>query len=733
MHITKERLLPQAKSYSSIFDIIASTPYNNVFYKNSKRVNRDVSVFQVTCGDTANGKFNSSSEILNQTLFVTSEKYHELNKNSTHKSITHSTSTIFYDLDDIVKRHSFNCIYELTSSKANVLKVINMSLNQNGFKGKSNVVVQECATQIHPKVIPKDSIEINSKKIKKSFPNDGEMSSEIYLRNDYADDNQEINNYYDREFNNRHQKFWSYAKYRTEYTNPKSEEKKHKKKDRGKHREDPCPCQLFSYACPCTDKKSLTELAQNSKTFTVANQVTSTTRIISGDEKELKISKIQNNKNKTVRKDKPTNMSNNEFNSYEATTSRNEPTIKISDYEDNLTIKDVQSKSECIYRSSPRRNKTVDNDDTCEHEPRCELVPICQILPIDNIYDNHNIKKSSPRSTPRVIRITKGCRHHPPCTVVPSCQRANVLKNNCEYIPPCLHRPRCVNLPLCVPFSKSLHYDEIARQVDDTDKNECLHYTKCKYIPEYQQDINNNMENPISVVSHVQNACEFLNNYHSPQYIIHSKSKCLTNTFSPYQILSPDPCNCCKSNKSCQYDCLDCKCDMTNTAKIYGSSEAVIFIRDVGCQFRNKKYSPRDSILQSKHSSASFDSTDMKMGDYYANVRTLRYEDKFTNPISHAIVSVSTLSVTSVEIDTRCPTHAMSTNLNHRETTGFDPKPAKSPFIAAFTTHTAMLNPRIPVQNNKSHRSFFKEKYKKIFSVKRRRRSRAIFAPYNRA
>ncbi|XP_059053750.1 uncharacterized protein LOC131848021 [Achroia grisella] len=793
MHVTNEKILPHAKSHTSIYELFGSTLVNNTLYKNAKRGN--VSIFQTTCDNTSTKYTSERSEMLNQTSYTTCEKYHVLNKDSSHKSIIHSTSTLFYNLDDITKRHSFHYISEFSSSNANVRKVMNISLNPNGFKGKANAIVQECGTQLQPNIIHKDSIEINSKKIKKYFPNDADISSEIFLRDDYADTNKN-SHYNNKELSDRQQKFWSYAKYRTEYTNPLSEKKKHKKKDRGKRTEDPCPCQLFSYACPCSDKKSLTELAQNSESFMVAHQSTSTSKIISENLKNIKATNVNNNKNESIKENKPTSA--REFKNFDIATTSN-PVVKDSDQNDSLKlmnnmqnieggsiisksnkrrkkivcpncrekveimstteeedslkcnnlssykIRNILSKS-YAYRSSPIRNRPVNDDGTCEHEPRCELIPICQILPTDNIYVNPNIKKMSPKSTPRIIRITKACRHHPPCTVAPSCQRANILKNNCEFIPPCLHQPRCVNLPLCVPICKNLFYDETTRKVDNIENNDCPHIPRCKYIPECQRDINSvrNMDNSINMVSQVQNACEFLNGFQSPPYSTHTKSPCLANSFSPCQIPSLTRCNCYKSNKSCQYHCLDCKCNITNLPKEHESSEAVIFIRDVGCQFRNKNYSHTNSVLQSTHSSTSFDLANVRKGDYYTNVHTLIYEDKFTNPISCNKGSESTLSISNLGIDSQCPTSKAIVARNSRDRNGFNPKPTTSPYIAAFTTYTGMFPSEISVHNNKavdksvhpkcqfnnniftvkSHRSFFRGKYKKMLTVKRRRKSR---------
>ncbi|CAH0584407.1 unnamed protein product [Chrysodeixis includens] len=781
------------KSYTTVFDAFGGTSYDNMLLLNTDRSKRERLVFH---GDSVNPSLEC--DYPEPKSLVTSERYNHLNNvvNSSCKTIVPSTSTIFYDLDDIAKRHSFHCLTEVSMSAAKILKAPKMP-KHSAFRTKS--IVQECATQIHPKLLPRDSREINAKKVKKRYSNDA-LSSEIFLRDDeYIRDYQKKYNEYYKDMTDRQQKFWSYAKYRTEYTKPIPEEKRTKKKDKGKRIEDPCPCQLFSYACPCTDKKSLTELARNSKSLTVADQVTSTMRILIDEIKDKKSSKSKKNKGEPVKEDKPTNTSAVEM--IEVTIPKDDPPIEIANKRDvpilvdhknnkqhkgrkksrrilcpkckekvdviintsstedddplkceNSSIyrsKEIPSTAAYAYRASPNslRSKTME-EDLCLHEPRCEMLPVCQILPSDNYYNansNSVKKRTAPKSSPRIIRITKACRHHPPCTVVPSCQRANVLKNNCEYIPPCLHRPRCVNLPLCVPFSKSLHYEEASSKlVDDMENSDCPHIPRCKYVPVCQHDsLTNTMEHhQINMVTRVQNGCEFLNDYSPQAYLLNPKTTCLANPFSPCQ-LSSTPCytdpRICRTNKSCQFDSSHCKC--TNEAKDEPSIETVIFIRDVGCQFRSKGYSPKNYVLQSKISSNSFDYVDVKMGNYYANGHTLRYEDKFTSPPSVEEHSFSTASVTS-ELDSECPSHGRRANqfLKHRPATGFIPKSA---YVAAFSTRTecgtavpkyVKTKSDIPEVREirdcrsafpvKSRTSFLKGKYRKIFSVKRRRKSR---------
>ncbi|KAG6444751.1 hypothetical protein O3G_MSEX003505 [Manduca sexta] len=402
----------------------------------------------------------------------------------------------------------------------------------------------------------------------------------------------------------------------------------------------------------------------------------------------------------------------------------------------------------CRAPLSKNHKGKIENDgDICFHEPRCEMVPVCQILPCDDNYLNSKSNKSqtSPKQNTRVIRITKACRHHPPCTVVPSCQRANVLKNNCEYIPPCLHRPRCVNLPLCVPFSKSMHYEEVNKHVDENENSECPHVPRCKYIPLCQHDsLVNNVNHQIHMIPQMQHACEFMNGYQTPAFLITPQTNCMPNSYSPCQVSSPNTCSY-KPSKSCQYDCTDNKCYTFNVPKASNSNEMVVFIRDVGCQFRNKNYSPKESVMQSKVSSESIDFVDVKIDKYYTDVHTLRYEDKFTNPISGGEVSLSSGSLsTSIENNTNSPSHEQRATRNSPRSrqTGFSPEAA---YVTAFniygepTATAAHISPNslkelskcdarmcrdcLNPSNVKSRKSLLNHKYKKMFNRRKKCRS----------
>ncbi|XP_061378120.1 uncharacterized protein LOC133319076 [Danaus plexippus] len=776
----------QPRSFSCFSDILSPAPFDDVYHLDDQKTKNAIPVFQASCYSKCKSSYNTEeSHLFNRTSYVTSENYHSLNKNISDKSMVRSTSTLFYDLDKIAKRHSYHSMAEGLASKSIKLKRNSNKTNKTCFVAKSEAIVQECETKIQPKLRVRDSIQTNSKKSKRTSINEPMLSSEIFLNDDGV--SQKCNSYA-QEQDLRQQKFWSFAKYRTEFTNPTSEKKKARKKDRGKRTEDPCPCQLFSYACPCSDKKSLTELAKSSKTQTLAEQVTNTSKPFLAEDQLLIKNSTQYSKEYDCNEEIQTHSDiKNYSNKYDIIASAG-PATQMSlrretskGTDKNLDIKDnSQSKTKSKKkikqvvcpncnekldilstteeeilnaRSSPNaRNNgfttpteniiiknTIQNDiDSCNHDPPCELVPICQILPIDNVYVNTKYKNkysAHKYNQQKSIKITKGCRHHPPCTVVPSCQRVNVLNNNCEYIPQCLHRPRCVNLPICVPFSKTLNYDDLSRTAEEIDNTEYSHTPRYKYHLGYHRDsLSNSVDNQFRAG---QNTCEYVNEYTS-RYLMNSDPIKTPTTFSPFILPSPKPCLCCKYDKSCQYDCLDCKCTSSfkHRIKKSTSSDAVIYIRDVGCQFKYKYISPRNSTLHSKISSSSFDLNNTRANNYYANYHTLRYEDKFTNPISGAELSMSTFTTSSLEIDVHCPSHGK--HAKNKRDTGFNPV-SNSPFVAAFITNTNSCSRnyfdtefssktnrnRLNTYLTKSRRSFLNHKYKKAFSVRRRRKSRA--------
>ncbi|XP_073947004.1 uncharacterized protein [Choristoneura fumiferana] len=791
------------KVYTSMYDIFGPDPYNNPFYVETKKSD-NVSELPL-CGrkalSTKSRSSKSESPRKPPEKLITSEMLNSLMKYSSKSSVLHSSSTSFYDLDSVVKKHSFRCLSEICVSNANILKSLNVNVSpKNGFDGKSDCIVQDCATDVRPAFIRRVSKEIDHKSNRKNMTPDCLLSCDMCLREDDCDvvHHQKSTICYDvNDPNGKGSKFWSYSKYRSENSSVSKKKKDKRRKDKkvdkcSKHAGNPCPCHLFSYGCPCKDKSSLTELPKSSKSLTVAEQNTSTPNIM-----ETICGNVFATKRHSMHmEDKLTGLSGDGLvEKHDKEVSQNDSAFKVTDTKDVTQIdttpcESKQSKKtkrskkmrlikcpkckekveinlemstededslKCqstIYspQESPKTSvlapahsvisdiQEMENEtNACNHEPKCDMVHICQIVPTENI---ECLKKqcNQPRSTPRIIKITKACRHHPPCTVVPSCQRANVLKNNCEYVPPCLHHPRCVNLPLCVPFTKSLHYDETTNNYVDLEENtDGFHVPRYKYMSLCQHD---SLEN--TAIPHMQHAFELRRTQQQQPYF--QNQTCMSNTFSPYQI--PHPCNCCKSNKSCQHgeqDTANCKCFENEVRE--RPSNAVVFIRDVGCQFRDKTYALDDSVLQPRLrytcSSNSFHLPMMRMGNYYTKVHTVRCEDKYTTPKSGEDYSrISIDSITSMEIDANCPSHGFQAT-QKAWPFGFDPESNKSTYVAAYMTHADPTRPPQEAEkaSEKSSNKFssrysddgnvlpvkpgrYKGKCRKTFCVKQRRKSK---------
>lgn len=766
-----------AKSYTSLYDMFCSDPLHNALYKRPKKKNiPDMTVYHAVCGDA-----DPKSEGQNvQPHYITSEIYNRLHKNASLDDLRRSTSTIFYDLDYLARKQSLNYFLDMkcSATKQNIKSNKSKKKDINGFQGKSDIIVQECATQMYPKIV-RDSasaLAAQHKKLKRLYPNDLVLSSEIFLRDNNYEDAQNMKRYFDREVTNQQQKFWSYAKYRAEYRDPIPEEKKSKKKerdrdrDRGKRIEDPCPCQLFSYACPCTEQKSLTELAKNSKSLAVTEQ-TSTSKledyrgksrrdkhdVLTKDNKLVCTSfetisplpKVEHVVQAVVHDLKQASESKftNKFKGKSGRKGRllicphcKEKLEIQSSVEDSLHYHQqisATATAHATFNNNKTSNRTTasmnsQEEECCVHDPPCDLIPLCQVIP-DN-YHNVKMKKMPPK--PRVIRITKACRHHPPCTVVPSCQRANVLKNNCEFIPPCLHRPRCVNLPLCVPISKTFNLEEFAgHQVESVDSCEYTQQHQCKHGTLYPDSMEKDINPQFNFIPQIQNACEFVNRYQyqSNTHPRHT-SVCPAAIFTPYRVVSRTECSLCKLTKSCQYDLTDSKIGSLKESV----SDAVIFIRDVGCQFRNRTYSPTDSIIPSKTSSASFEYiNDRKMGNYFTTVHTLRYQDKFTAPSKVTLYSLTT-SLSTTDVDSQCPSHGnRAMSVKSVRPTGF--APTNTTQYVAFSTHSDCMtfnrnkrgnfHPGFPTCPLQSMRNM--SKAKKKFSTRRRKKSRGSSVALN--
>ncbi|XP_041986535.1 uncharacterized protein LOC121738505 [Aricia agestis] len=512
--------------------------------------------------------------------YVTKEAYYNLNKKISETSVFDSTSTMFYDLDHIITNNQ--TLHCMDNAKAKPFdEVPKNSRKKSGFVANAESIVQECATHT-PRIKPYKTVE--QTRSKKRCASNHKSFSDIFLT-----DNPNMN---DR----REQKRSTIPmdslrnKYHEECKSS-SIETKHKNQYPGKTTDDPCHCQLFSYECPCENEKSLTQLASIGKSLKakIDNNVS---KIRNNDEDKSPVRKTYNTENalsgKKIMKvanflnsNKPTAKSLR-YNNTKITCPHCKEIIIIEDITEDQASNPKET-AEVFEIELPNYSKTklaFPNEASCTHNPPCELIRACQVFSSD--FEFYNLKEKSlagSKNNKRSIRVTKACRHHPPCTVVPSCQKIHVLKNKCEYIPPCLHRPRCINTPLCIPISKAHEYMLINEENYEDNSMEFKPMTRRNY-----GDITYNRVNQDNM--NLQNAYEYLSEY-SPRLAKHPKMDCISSTVLPVKIPLAKPYYNCKIAKSCQFDYKkQINSDKENGKEITDSDE-IIYIRDVGCQFRN--------------------------------------------------------------------------------------------------------------------------------------------------
>ncbi|KAJ2943694.1 hypothetical protein O0L34_g16806 [Tuta absoluta] len=735
-------------------------PELSVFYVNHTRTEKS--------SDPAESTRNHTKPV-NESAYITKERFYFLNRDLSNNCVVKSTSTIFYDLDEIAKKQSLTCSLVEPSLDIVIEKTKEQPANQ-GF-GQPCAIVQECETYKGSiTLLPRDSKEIIAKKGKKKGRNDaqlsseilkkvkrkgqhdGQLSSEFFLRDDNYEEyknSKDSKRYFDRELSDQ-QKFWSYAKYHTDYTKPIPEEVKLRRKDRGKRgTEDPCPCQLFSYACPCenSNKNSLSGLLNQIKS--VNDHQTSTEEIHSREKrrikKQIKECKVTNTSfvEQGIHENKDTILHSKTDNQFKITSenmsvrSKRNPfkkirqvtcpkckeIIEVASSTDDGSQKPSPSPSSPLYqkikvqcsppnvtyvhplttnklpdsgfrkhlpnepefrkqsyspnapeRMSPTGISKTDGEDYCRHDPTCEMIPVCQVLPPEHPTKKCG-KSALSKTNPRIIRITKACRHHPPCTVVPSCQRANVLKNNCEYVPPCMHRPRCVNLPLCVPMSKTFDLNSLTGNHEDTTKEQeiCAHSHRGMNNESPQDSLKSNeVKRQCCNGPHVQNTIDDGTRY-AQQIMPQTRNPSHGTICAQCHITAPT--FNVKHNESvgCQYEVRE------------RVSDAVVFIRDVGCQFRNKRSCPKTSFARLVTPSMSFELMNVKMGNYYTGLHTLRYENKCTSADSNmSLYGSSSDSDTCAELSPCASPRIRQGVARCMRGTGFPTRP--STYVAAFST-----------------------------------------------
>lgn len=633
MHEKKSRI-SQPKSFSSFHDLFGF--WRPLYYVSKNRGNTNKLTIGPNCKECE--KVNP-----NKLGLVTVEQIQALNRGPSVCPVARSTSTIFYDLDILAKRHSFHCLTEDKKSNTSFAKSLYLpnhthsdKHDRHGYKKTSRVDAEIRQS----KVVSRDSVEFNSKKITKI------QSSEILLKDI------QMGGFKSAEFeayklvHGQHQKYWSSSKCEDKNNESTLDENQDSAKDSSTI-DDPCPCELFSYTCPC-HKVSVTNIRRSDITRPTVNHITSNLKLQYNLSKEIPRHSTRQSKLDEIGGE---DLFDEDLNSKFTQVNKRSrsPCRKTQKSVHRLTCPKCYHKIE-VY-SSTDGEEDKNNDQTfakveisaanasihtkckhqifgdefksfCPHEPMCATIPVCQAIQskIWSKQSSKHIKCNHNHSMPRVIRITKACRHHPPCTVVPSCQKINVLKNNCEYIPPCFHRPRCVNIPLCVPCSKSVNYDENL-QAELEEHFRSLHMAPCQHqssnnVDSLYRDLKMPHHRDVQVVSHAhKDHVEVITPAQDTQHSTPCSQKSISPCPTP-QTFAPSV-----STKSCQY-----QPEQFDNRAQESESDAVIFIRDVGCQFKNKNCD-LSSVGQSRD--ARFPN---EIKSYFANVHTLRYEDKFTNP-----------------------------------------------------------------------------------------------------
>lgn len=557
----------KAKSFTSLYDLIENFPYR--MYNNSIK---DEKIHEQN-GNIINKKTfdNHSRYKQTQQIYITSEKYYKLNRNSSI-SLNKSTSTIFYNLDNFVKQQCFD--FDLGKSKTDVLLVSN----------KDNKL-SNALKKYH-----------NKKKKYKEPELSSENASDIY---DCYYTEEKPNNLNDLYNNCKENQIYINRNRKKLKNNCDSDENyvennKNIEKDESEGIKNPCPCQLFSYACPCTDNKSLTQLAKSNRSKHFIEKMTGSNDISHDIIKDNDLNDKQRNQTTYVcERNEPITVKGKENEVDCSKTKRCELNINCPNCRRNIKI--VKEKNKTNLSDDSNSNKSILSSlyvntilppfatpctlvskehkhscKTCEHNPKCE------ISQYPHLNDQHKVIQECARSnSPKIIRISKACRHQPPCIVVPSCRRAAVIENNCGLIPSCFHKPRCINLPLCTSIAEEK--DRVQFTSDGShNKN-----VKCCHMP---QILPNYLDPQFSRGSE-RDPYDNIDKYCAREMTLFQRTENsdgydnIMNNIRPKEKLQNLRDNCIHIDKSCQYSL---------KSKSRDTDDGIIFIRDVGCQFRTK-------------------------------------------------------------------------------------------------------------------------------------------------
>ncbi|XP_063363506.1 uncharacterized protein LOC134652265 [Cydia amplana] len=568
-----------------------------------------------------------------------------------------SGSSLFYDLDSVTKRNSYSYEDVVGLSTFNIFRALNRKGDEWPRAPSEPVhIIQECTTHIKPNLNSCDKKEENLNRIKSGFFQNCVLSSGICLKDNIEDSESSSNQ---NEPQNTHSEdiitgVENYVSYQTEHV--KFEGYKPNKKDREKRIKDPCPCGIDGLGCTCKYNVTAAEAKTSKSLFKQRTTSTNKTHLemedkrirMSGDGVGEKYT-VNLSKNDTscvlildaydIAKMSHSQISNSRKGGVKLVkVVRNKDRVKpkkvravrcpnchqhielaVSTEDEASTgvqpKTDRKSETEftCMAASTDRYHPKIEIPKECPHG--CEMVPLCQILPKVN-FDASSIKQNIPKTTtPRFIKMTKACKHYPPCTVVPSCQRNNVLKANYDCITPCSHRPQCVNLPLCTPFCKNLQYDETTKHyVHNEEKTKNCYFPAFKYFPVSHYKL---------LQPHI--ISQNLNAFPPPAYYVNQ-------THLSCQVPPLNTKQCDNATKSCQYD--DPKHEPNDAAKEDVPDASVIYIRDVGCQFKNSSFTPpHTSYYQTRvcyTSSASFDPGSKRLDNIYTNLKAFTC-DTLTN------------------------------------------------------------------------------------------------------
>ncbi|XP_063382124.1 uncharacterized protein LOC134668615 [Cydia fagiglandana] len=673
---------------------------------------------------------------MNAEEYVTYERFYTLNKQSTSESCVMATSrsSVFYDLDSVAKRNSYS-YSAIGLSTFNIFRALNSKGNEWPRAPESVHIVQECTTHIKSNLNTCDEKEEYLNTEKNDFLRECGRSSGICLKDSIEDteSSSDPNGPQITHSMDTNTRIRNHITYQTEQL--KVEGHKTRKKDHDKRIKDSYLTSHTATKVKTSESVVATTATYKEKVITNMSSMNKThlkmeekLTCMSGDglgEKytanlskhdpsciiildEYDIAKMSHSQISDSRKSRArlvnvvTNKIRVKPKKVRAVRCPNchghiELAVSIEDEASTRVQSKTDRKSETEFTymaaSKDTYHPIIEIPKECPHG--CEMVPLCQILPKVN-FDASSIKQNirTKTTTPRYIKMTKACRHYPPCTAIPSCQRNNVIKANYECIPPCSHNPRCVNLPLCISFCKNMQYDETRKHYVDREE-----ISKNRYIPAFQYL-------PVSQYKLLQpHIISQKPAFHrQPYHVDQTHLSCQVSPLNTKQLGI--------ATKSCQYDYP--KHEPNYAPKVDATNASVIYIRDVGCQFKNSSFTPpHTSYYQTRvcyTSSASFDPGSKRLDNIYTNPKAFTCETLPIDAKSKAKCKSSTILSSSSSSVTM--------------TRDLSVKPSSKTNTAAF----CMLRNGeggyvVPV---KSKRSALKGKCKNKFTIQRRQISKVL-------